>query len=189
LTQSLTWEPMPRYVGLLRAVNLGGSTTLKMDALTETLQSAGFGEVRTLLQSGNFVFSTGLTRPEEIEQRIEVAPADSFRLHTESFVRSSAQWHSVISGNPFPKEATRDPGHTTVFVLKKSTTASAWSALQKSIAGPELVRGARTHGYIVYPDGIGTSRLTTERIERALRTRGTTRNWNTVTKLEALLPP
>ncbi|MFZ1023060.1 MAG: DUF1697 domain-containing protein [Thermoplasmata archaeon] len=178
---------MPKYVGLLRAVNLAGTSNLKMDVLAESLRRVGFDRVRTLLRSGNFVFSSRLTRPEEIELRIETLLAESFGLRTESFVRTPADWHTVVSENPFPDEALRDPGHTTVFVLKSPTAAPAWTALQESITGSERVRGARTHGYIVYPDGIGTSRLTTARIERALGTRGTTRNWNTVTKLDALL--
>ena len=39
--------------------------------------------------------------------------------------------------------------------------------------------------YIVYPDGIGRSKLTNQLIERMLGTRGTARNWNTVLKLAA----
>jgi uncharacterized protein (DUF1697 family) len=40
--------------------------------------------------------------------------------------------------------------------------------------------------YIVYPDGIGRSRLTNAIIEKTLGTSGTGRNWNTVLKLGAL---
>ncbi|MFZ0892143.1 MAG: DUF1697 domain-containing protein [Thermoplasmata archaeon] len=178
---------MQRYVGLLRAVNLAGSSTLKMDALRESLERAGLENVRTLLQSGNFVCASKMARPEEIERRIETGIADSFGLETEAFVRTSTDWHGIISANPFREEAARDPGHTTLFVLKKPTEPSAWTALQAAIAGPERVRGARAHGYIVYPVGIGRSRLTTPRIERVLGSRGTTRNWNTVMKLAALL--
>jgi len=39
---------------------------------------------------------------------------------------------------------------------------------------------------MVYPDGIGRSRLTSAVIENKLGTRGTARNWNTVLKLAAL---
>jgi uncharacterized protein (DUF1697 family) len=40
--------------------------------------------------------------------------------------------------------------------------------------------------YIVYPDGIGRSRLTAAMIEKHLETRGTARNWNSVLKLDTL---
>lgn len=42
------------------------------------------------------------------------------------------------------------------------------------------------HAYIVYPDGIGRSKLTTALIEKHLGTRVTGRNWNTVRKLATL---
>ena len=52
------------------------------------------------------------------------------------------------------------------------------------------VRRLRAHGqqaYIVYPDGIGTSKLTNALIETHLGSAGTARNWNTVLKLAALI--
>ena len=54
-------------------------------------------------------------------------------------------------------------------------------------SGPERVAVRGKQAYIVYPDGIGHSRVTTALLERALDTRGTGRNWNTVQKLAALL--
>ena len=48
------------------------------------------------------------------------------------------------------------------------------------------MRAGERHLYIVYPDGMGLSKLTGTVIERTLSTRGTARNWNTVTKLAAL---
>jgi uncharacterized protein (DUF1697 family) len=52
-----------------------------------------------------------------------------------------------------------------------------------------LIRGINADGrhlYIVYPAGIGKSRLTNVLIEKKLGIRGTARNWNTVLKLAAL---
>jgi uncharacterized protein (DUF1697 family) len=48
------------------------------------------------------------------------------------------------------------------------------------------VRATSRHAYIVYPDGIGRSRVTNALIEKTLGTRGTGRNWNTVLKLGAV---
>ena len=49
-----------------------------------------------------------------------------------------------------------------------------------------IVRAEGRQAYIVYPAGIGRSRLTNSLIERKLGTRGTGRNWNTVVRLGAL---
>lgn len=174
---------MVAYIGLLRAVNVSGSSTVRMEALRATLTGMGLGEVRTLLQSGNFVFRTDRGDAAGIENRIEERLAKELSLSTDVFVRSAQEWNSVARENPFPQEASEDPGHLVVTVLKQAPTAEAWRALDAAIRGRERVRGVGRHAYIVYTDGIGRSRLTPVLIEKQLGTRGTSRNWNTVRKL------
>jgi uncharacterized protein (DUF1697 family) len=70
--------------------------------------------------------------------------------------------------------------------LKAAPKANDVKAVQASIVGPEIVRADGRHLYIVYPAGIGKSRLTNVLIEKKLGIRGTARNWNTVLKLAAL---
>ena len=91
-----------------------------------------------------------------------------------------------MTANPFPAEAKSDPGHLVVMCLKSAPGREAVSALQQAISGREVIRAKGREAYIVYPDGIGRSRLTTALIEKKLGTRGTARNWNTVMKLAAL---
>ena len=52
---------MTIYVSMLRAVNVGGTSRIKMDALRAVYESLGLADVRTLLQSGNVLFRSGLT--------------------------------------------------------------------------------------------------------------------------------
>jgi uncharacterized protein (DUF1697 family) len=70
--------------------------------------------------------------------------------------------------------------------LKEAPDSAAVTALQKAIVGREVVRAIGRHAYVVYPDGIGRSKLTSAIVEKKLGTRGTGRNWNTVLKLQAL---
>ena len=70
--------------------------------------------------------------------------------------------------------------------LKDAPDVRDVKVLQAAITGPEIVRAHGKHAYIVYPSGIGRSRLTNSRIESQLGTSGTGRNWNTVLKLDAL---
>ncbi len=70
--------------------------------------------------------------------------------------------------------------------LKDAPQPAAVKALQAAIKGPEILQAHGKQLYIVYPAGIGTSRLTIKLIEDKLSTRGTARNWNTVQKLAAL---
>jgi uncharacterized protein (DUF1697 family) len=70
--------------------------------------------------------------------------------------------------------------------LKAAPTSRNVAALEASIKGREYFRCGGKQLYVVYPDGIGRSKLTGTLIEQKLGTRGTGRNWNTVQKLAAL---
>ena len=70
--------------------------------------------------------------------------------------------------------------------LKAAPGEAELAALKSAIPGRERIEAHGRDLYIVYPDGIGRSKLTLALIERKLATRGTGRNWNTVLKLQAL---
>jgi uncharacterized protein (DUF1697 family) len=176
---------MPTWIALLRAVNVAGHAPVAMADLRALVTRLGFGDARTLLQSGNVVFRAGTRSGAALEGLLEAEAARRLSLRTECFVRTVAEWRAIVAHNPFRREAERDPGHLVVMVLKRAPQAAAVTALRAAIAGPEMVRGHGREAYITYPDGIGRSRLTAAVIEKALGTRGTGRNWNTVRKLEA----
>jgi uncharacterized protein (DUF1697 family) len=60
-----------RYIALLRGINVGGNTLIKMPDLKVCFESLGFTDVVTYIQSGNVVFSTRNDNAEEITQLIE----------------------------------------------------------------------------------------------------------------------
>jgi uncharacterized protein (DUF1697 family) len=177
------------YIGLLRAVNLGGSSKIRMANLVDLMLGAGFEEVRTLLQSGNLVFRTDERDTSAVESSIERSLEDRIDLKTSVFVRSDKEWRSILRRNPFPQAAESDPAHLVVIVLKDTPDSKALAELRHSIPGRETVEISGREAYIVYPDGIGRSKLTVGLIERKLKTRGTCRNWNTVRRLDQLASP
>ena len=93
----------------------------------------------------------------------------------------------MVAANPFPAEARTDPGHLLVMPLKGAVTADRVEALTRKISGRERVKSAGRELYLVYPDGVGHSRLTGAIIDRAIGVPGTARNWNTTMKLLAML--
>jgi uncharacterized protein (DUF1697 family) len=174
------------YVGLLRAVNLGAHNKVGMSELRQLLIELGMEDVRTLLQSGNVVFGSNVRTATDVERLLETGAAKRLGLDTDFFVRTPAEWEGIIAGNPFPAEARDDPSHLLVLFLKEAPAREAVTALQNAIVGREVVIARGRHAYVVYPDGIGRSRLTSALIDKKLGTRGTGRNWNTVLKLGAL---
>jgi uncharacterized protein (DUF1697 family) len=138
---------------------------------------------QTLLQSGNIVFGSHSRDAAELERTLEAELAEHLEVETEFMVRSAAEWQKIVAGNPFITEAKRDPGHLLLMVLKQAVSAQAGKERQAAISGREVVRGAGREVYIVYPDGVGRSRLTNAVIEKKLGARATGRNWNSVLKL------
>jgi len=179
-----------KVIALFRAVNVGGRALLKMDELRGLLARLGYIEPRTLLQSGNAVFGVPLEssvrNAAALETEIETALQKRLSLQADVFVRSADEWDDVIAGNPFGEQASADPARLVVMTLRDAPSPSAVKALQSSIKGRETVRGRERHLYIIYPDGQGQSKFTGNVIERALGTRGTARNWNTVLKLATM---
>ncbi len=54
---------MARLIALLRGVNLGPNKRVKMAELREVLTNAGYEDVRTLVNSGNVVLTSGRSPP------------------------------------------------------------------------------------------------------------------------------
>jgi uncharacterized protein (DUF1697 family) len=178
---------MARYVVLLRAVNVG-DRKLAMASLRTALGRAGGNAPETVGISGNAVveFDPGAP-PSRLEPLIEAAVASVSGLRTEAFVRTSAEWDAIVRANPFPREAHDDPAHLVVTTLRGTPSPGTWKELDRSIVGRERVAPGDRVAYVVYPDGIGRSKLTLDLIERKLGVRGTSRNWNTTLQLRGLL--
>lgn len=168
---------MTLHIALLRGINVGGNKMIAMSDLRDMAARLGLRDARTLLQSGNLVFTSGKS-PAALEKLLE----REIDANVDVFVRTAEEWRAVVARNPFPEEAKRDPGHLIVMALKTSADAAALV-----MPGREIARGSGREIYLYYPDGQGRSKLTNAVIEKKLGTRGTARNWNTVTKLAALL--
>jgi uncharacterized protein (DUF1697 family) len=178
---------MTAYVALLRAVNLAGHKPVAMADLRGLLSALGFQEARSLLQSGNLVFRSQPRSCARLERLLEAEAEKRMALQTDFFVRTAEEWQAVVAGNPFRREAERDPSHLAVLFLKGEPLAAAVEALRAAITGREVVHVEGRQVYAVYPDGFGRSRLTTALVERKLGCRSTGRNWNTVLRARALV--
>jgi uncharacterized protein (DUF1697 family) len=178
---------MSIQAALLRAVNVGGTAKLPMADLRALCERLGLKHVRTLLHSGNLVFEAGSKSPAASEKLLAAACAKTFGLSAEIYVRTQDEIEAILARNPFPAEARDDPGHLQVLFLRAAPDPQAFKTLQAAIKGREIVRGAGREACIVYPDGVGTSKLTLRLIEKHLGTTGTMRNWNTVGKLAAMM--
>jgi uncharacterized protein (DUF1697 family) len=176
---------MTIYVSMLRAVNVGGTSRIKMDALRAVYESLGLTDVRTLLQSGNVLFRSGLTDRERLVKRLMQEIARRLELEVTVILRTLAEVESIVERGP-ELSPRADKSKLLVMFLSSVPSAPAQAALLKWHKSKELKEMVELRGpeiYLYYPDGIGRSKLTAAVIESHLDTAGTARNWNTLEKL------
>src|SRR5262245_4331363 len=177
---------MPRYVALLRAVNVGGRK-VTMAELKTAAAKLGYDNPRTLVASGNLVFDARKTAPAKLETALEAAIEKTFGLFSEVMVRDPTEWAAILKANPFPKKAKEDPAHLVCVVCKQEPDTPGINAFLKAFREKydkgEQLRIVGREIYIDYGDSIGQSKL----ILPKKTCTGTARNWNTMLKLSEML--
>jgi uncharacterized protein (DUF1697 family) len=166
-----------RQVALLRGVNLG-KRKIVMSELRDACEAAGFEDVRTLIASGNLVLNSKLGG-EKLERKLESVVLDELGLKTDVFVRTGAELDAIIAGNPFRPFAKTNPNYLVVLFMRESASAAELDAMKKSALFGEEAKQGENCLYIKFPEGQGVSKLKLPKL-------GTSRNWNTVTKLAAM---
>jgi uncharacterized protein (DUF1697 family) len=172
---------MPRYVALLRGINLGPRNRVAMPALREALEEAGFDDVKTYVQSGNVVLGSG-AKPEAVRRKVEQVIADRFGLEIPVVVRTRAELAAVVKRNPLGKVAT-EPKRYQVSFLEKKLPAKTLKELEAVAAPSERVAAHGRELYAWHPAGVARSKLWAALAGRGLGVTATARNWTTVTKL------
>ena len=165
---------MPLVVALLRGVNVGGHRKLPMAELRATLEAAGYGEVRTHLQSGNVILESA-KRPATLERELGEL------LGVQVLVRTHAELVDVVARDPFGDVVTNGSRY---FVTFLSGPVDAVPGLESGDGELFAVSGREIYAWL--PDGVRDSKRAQLLTERKLGVVPTTRNWNTVTKLVEL---
>jgi Protein of unknown function (DUF1697) len=78
---------MFRFIAFLRAINVGGGRTVKMQSLRQVFESLGFSRVTTFIASGNVVFETTTKKTKALERKIERALKAVLGYEVRTFVR------------------------------------------------------------------------------------------------------
>ncbi|HKH44522.1 MAG TPA: DUF1697 domain-containing protein [Thermoanaerobaculia bacterium] len=173
-----------RQVALLRGINVGRAKRVAMADLRALVEDLGFGEVRTLLNSGNVVFTAPGTAPGDAAAAIEKALVQRTGVSSRVTVLTAAELAAAVDENPL-LDVAHDHTRLLVSVLTNPADRSKLEPLVKQDWTPEvLALGARV-AYLWCPEGLLASRLP-EAVGRALGDAVTTRNWATLTKLHAL---
>ena len=173
-----------RLVALIRGINVGRAKRVAMADLRTLVEKLGYRDVRTLLNSGNVVFTSRGGTPGAAAIRIEQAMARHPGISARVIVVTAAELAVAVSANPLVKIAT-NPSRLMVAFLAHQPDRARLRALVKQDWAPErLALGARV-AYLWCPEGVIASPLS-DAVGRVLGDAMTVRNWSTVTKLHAL---
>jgi uncharacterized protein (DUF1697 family) len=170
-------------IALLRGINVGGKTAVRIVDLTSLLQSLRFTNIRPYLQSGNFVFDHDRAGPSALSIAIEHAITRKFGLDVKVIIRTAEELRRLISGNPLLDTPKIDKQKLHVTFLKDAPQKPDISYFEAVKDPRELFRIKGKEVYLYCPNGYGRSKLSNQAFEKNLGTAATTRNWNTVNAL------
>lgn len=176
---------MTRWIALLRGVNVNGITIRSAD-LAELFRGLGYTDVRTVLASGNVVFTADDDAdpdadPHALRVAVERALRDRFGYDAWIVLVPHDSLAAVLTGFPF---ASAEDRHD--YVVFASTDAALDDLLDGLEPDPAVEQVARGDGVVYWscPKGSSTSTTVAKRAGAArFRQTTTTRNTNTLRKL------
>lgn len=168
-----------RWVALLRGVNVGG-ITVKSVQLAEVFHSLSFDDVKTVLASGNVLFTAAETDLSALTARIEKALTDEFGYSARVVVVRQSTLVDVVAAYPFDEVADKQP-----YVIFASDPA-VFGSLDTRDLDDEVERVAAGDGVLYWEvrRGLSTDSTFSKRTAKVKSDAvTTTRNLRTLRKL------
>jgi uncharacterized protein (DUF1697 family) len=175
---------MTRYVAFVRAINVRGHHIIKMTDLCDAFQSAGCTNATTFIQSGNVIFDTDDADPSALFRKIQGKVRALAGGEPAIVYRTIRELDALARSVPFKGlEADRTLKLYVTFlaaippIKPRFPVVDAKEALDAiGMKGLDvlLVSRRKPSGFYGFPNNF---------IEKVLGVSGTSRNWNTVTKI------
>ncbi len=175
---------MPKFVALLRGINVGKAKRIPMAELRALLSALGYTGVATLLNSGNAVFQSQSGTPSQLATDIAAGIFARLHIQVPVVVVSASELETIVSENPIRVPDDEHPQVLVAFV-QDSKTLSRLVSIASLVAPPEQFSVGRNAAYLLCAAGILESKAGKALL--GLSGAVTTRNWATVLKLQALV--
>jgi uncharacterized protein (DUF1697 family) len=174
-----------RYVALLRGINVGGNTMVKMEELRNCFEALGFENVVTYINSGNVGFDCKKSSEAKLCSKLEKAVEEKFGRFFSVMVREQKDVERVLGNNPFDGEYESHKEMHVLFLKEKLSKAKADAIKDAAFEGERYhVDGREIYCHL--PRGVAESLLTKGVIDKKMKINFTGRNWRTVQKLAEL---
>lgn len=174
----------PNRVALIRGINVGKNKRVAMADLRALATELGYGEVATLLNSGNLVFRSD-EEPAEAAARLEEALVARTGVKARILVLKAAELAEMLDRNPLA-ERVNDPTRFLVAVLAGPADAEKLRPMAETDWGEDAFALGGRVAYAWCPNGLLQSPLF-DKLDKTLKNGVTTRNLATMVKIRALL--
>ena len=170
---------MKRYIAFLRAINVGGTTIVKMTDLKRMFESFGLENVETYIQSGNVIFESEESKASILEEQIEHQLEKAYGKRIQLFVRTTREVAAMVRDCPFdPKDGLA----VYVAILDQKPDQKSIEKLMSlrseaddfAVIGREVFNLRKDREMSVFSNNM---------VEKTLGIAGTTRNLTTIKKL------
>ena len=168
---------MHHYAAFLRGV---GPTNAQMPALRKAFEKAGFTDVRTLLSSGNLVFSAKKTPVAYLQRTAEAAMQESLGKTFLTVVRSIDDLRALLESDPFKAHRLAPEAKRVVTFLRDSPPEKL--KLPVEMEGARILTLQGNQAYTAYVPKPGDP-VFMKLIEKTFGKAQTTRTWQTVEKV------
>jgi uncharacterized protein (DUF1697 family) len=171
------------HLALLRGINVSGHNMMKMEMLKSTLESIGFQNVVTYVQSGNVFVDSDEESASKVGFVIKQEIFKAFGHEVPVVVLNKEDLENCLKNNPYLREKDVDTKKLYVAFLSNTLRVESINDLKISQFKPDeaVINGNKI--FIKYAVGAGKTRLDQKYIEKKLNLTASIRNWNTVTQL------
>jgi uncharacterized protein (DUF1697 family) len=176
---------MPRYIAFLRAINVGGHNTVKMDFLRQLFESLGLSNVETFIASGNVVFETTSRNAQALAREIEKSLREALGYEVATFIRTVAELAAVANYKPFSRSDLDGASALNIAFLADGLDDKS---SQKLMALRTDIDEFHVHGREIYwlcRKKQSGSKISNAVLEKVLGQKSTLRGANTVKKMAA----
>lgn len=176
-----------QYLALLRGINVGGKNIIKMADLKASFEAMGFSDVTTYIQSGNVMFASAEKDSARLAERIEKALSKRFNYTSRLVLVARPEMKKIVAGAPRGFGDEPDTYRYDVIFLKDPLTPAK---AMEQVRVREGVDQAYEGKYVLYFSRLisrASQSYLTKIIGLPVYQNMTIRNWNTTTKLLALM--
>jgi uncharacterized protein (DUF1697 family) len=178
---------MTQYLALIRGINVGGNSIVKMAELKEALIGAGFDDVQTYIQSGNVLFGSAETDTAKLSVRIRTIIVDSFAVDAGVVVIASQTWRDIIRNAPDLWGKDQAFKHNLLVMIPPFDMATVLAAFGELNSDTEVIEAGAGVIYQSLSAALRGRATSSTMASKPAYKQMTIRNFNTAHKLLALL--